>query len=78
MKMLVNANSQIVGDPLSNACRVVIVDIGRDRADHRDDQRGDARKQRNAKGMASKTVVVRPSQPVGQVVLSKCVVQNEL
>ena len=77
MKMLVNANSQIVGDPLSNAGCIVIVDIGRDRADNRDDQRGDAGEQRNAKGMASKTVVVRPSKPVRQVVLSERVVKDE-
>ncbi len=78
MKMLVNSDPQIVGDPLPNACRVVIVDIGRDCADNRDDQGGDACEECNAKGMAAKTVVVRPGQPVGQVVFSERVVKNKL
>ena len=78
MEMLVNANPQIVGDPLPNACRVVIVDIGRDRADNRDDQRGDAGEQRDAKRVASKAVVVRPLQPMRQVVLSERIVEHEL
>ena len=78
MQMLVDANPQIIGDPLPNACRVVIVDVGRDRADNGNDQRGDACEQRHAKRVASKAVVVRPLQPMRQVVLAECIVEHKL
>ena len=78
MEMLVNANPQIVGDPLPNACRVIIVDIGRDRTDNRNDQRGDAGEQRHAERVASKAVVVRPLQPMRQVVFAERIVEHKL
>ena len=78
MEMLVNADSQIVGDPLSDARGVIVVDVGGDRADDRDDQGGDAREQRHAQRVSSKAVVVRPLQPMRQMVFAECIVEHEL
>ena len=78
MQMLINAKSQIVGHPLSNACGVIVVDIGRDGADNRNDQCGDTCEQRDAERVSSKAVVVSPLQPMRQVVLAECIVEHKL
>ena len=63
MQMLVDAEAQVVGDPLADAGGVVVVDIGRDRADDGDRRASSARKQRDAKRMLAKAVVMRPGEP---------------
>ena len=57
---------------------VVVVDVGRHGADDGDDQGGEAREQRHAQRVASDAVVVRPRQPVRQLVVAERVVEHQL
>ena len=78
VQMLVDADAQIVGHPLPDAGGVVIVDVGGDRREDGNHQRRDAGEQRDAEGVATETVVMRPREPMRQLVVSKRVVEDQL
>ena len=46
MQVVVDAHAQVVRDPLADALGVVVVDVARDRADRRDQDRGEPGEQR--------------------------------
>ena len=78
MKVLVNPDPQIVGNPLPDARGVVVVDVGSDRTDYRNDQRSDAGKHGDAKGVAAETIVMCPRQPVGKPVPAERIIKDKL
>ncbi len=78
MQVRVDADSQVVGNPLADARRVVVVDVGRDRAEDCDRERRDAGEKRHAERVAADSVLVRPGEPRRELVLAERIVENEL
>jgi hypothetical protein len=79
MEMLVDAQTQIARNPLSDAGRKIVIDIACDCADDRACERCDACKQCHAQRMLAKAgVFMRPIQPVRQMVVAERIVDDEL
>ena len=77
LKVIVDLDAQVVRDPLANALGVVVVDVGRDRAnkcDHDDAERGNSGKAHLA---LPERQVVNPAQPFRQRMRPQNVVDDD-
>lgn len=78
MHVLVDAQTQVVGNPLADAGRVVVVDVGCDAADDRDAERDEAGEKCDAQRMAPDAPLMRPFEPLRQMMLAERIVEHQL
>ena len=76
--MFVEADPQVVGDPLTDAGGEIIINVGCHRGNDGDKQGRQTGEQRDPDRVASDAVAMRPGEPIRQFVVHKSIVENQL